>query len=573
MHDLRRFLVDYDMAMLRALAENRGISLATNVHAEAVDQMAQALLAPLSVRTALAHLSPPARQALETLLAAGGRLRAPQFARAFGQIRPIGPGRLAREAPWQEPASPAEELWYAGLLYRGFFDDKGGPGEFVTVPDDLRPLLPHPKVEAPPFRVEVVPPPPAAGAPRRTLVDDLFAYLVYLQTHDVRPYADGRLGRRDLAALKVRMGDVEPRRLALVRYLADQLAFVARPELFFRLEAAPVKDWLSAPPTEQAAILYRTWHDDPTWHDLCRVPSLACDDTPWLQHYDPVAARRALLALLAHCPPDEWWSLASFVAAVKERNPDFQRPDGDYTSWYIRDAASGEYLSGFESWDHVEGALVADLLAGPLRWLGLVAAGRGEAGPACCLTETGRRLLGLTAAEPENWPPPPIVVHPDRRIEVPPPASLYTCFQLERFAQPRALPALPRGTGETRYYHLTVEALGRALERGIRVEQVLAFLKQASGDRLPAAVADQLGLWAGRYGQVHLGEVILLTTRSEKALQELATLPETRNLIARKLSPTTALVRKQDLPRLERALRALGFLPPAEPPGDPVEHG
>ena len=60
------------------------------------------------------------------------------------------------------------------------------------------------------------------------------------------------------------------------------------------------------------------------------------------------------------------------MAAVKAADPDFQRPDGDYGSWYIRDAAGDAYLSGFESWDRVEGVLIADLLAGPLHWLGVV---------------------------------------------------------------------------------------------------------------------------------------------------------------------------------------------------------
>src|SRR5579859_5992190 len=40
-------------------------------------------------------------------------------------------------------------------------------------------------------------------------------------------------------------------------------------------------------------------------------------------------------------------------SAVKEEEPDFQRPAGNYDSWYIRDAQSGEYLRGFESWDRV----------------------------------------------------------------------------------------------------------------------------------------------------------------------------------------------------------------------------
>ncbi len=95
MHGLRRFLVDYDMAMLRAVAEYRGMVLDTNVQSEAVDRLAAALVEPLSVRVALARLSPGARDALQALAAAGGRLRAPQFARAHGHIRPVGPGRAA----------------------------------------------------------------------------------------------------------------------------------------------------------------------------------------------------------------------------------------------------------------------------------------------------------------------------------------------------------------------------------------------------------------------------------------------------------------------------------------------
>ncbi|NIO71720.1 MAG: hypothetical protein GTN71_22490, partial [Anaerolineae bacterium] len=51
---------------------------------------------------------------------------------------------------------------------------------------------------------------------------------------------------------------------------------------------------------------------------------------------------------------------------IKESDPDFQRPDGDYSSWYIRQADTGRYLSGFESWDQVEGALIAYLIAQPL---------------------------------------------------------------------------------------------------------------------------------------------------------------------------------------------------------------
>ncbi|MFN2186660.1 MAG: hypothetical protein ACK2UU_21985, partial [Anaerolineae bacterium] len=199
MHKLHRFLVDYDLSMLRALARNRGAELATNRQTEAADELAALLLDPVSVRTAQAKLSPEAREALAELQSAGGRMRAPRFARRFGQVRPVGPGRLEREALWQEPTNPAEELWYAGLIFRAFDQDEAGPGEFIFVPDDLRALLPEPQIEPPAFAVEMVPAPIRPPGDESALVRDLFVYLVYLQNHDVRPYADGRLGQRDLA--------------------------------------------------------------------------------------------------------------------------------------------------------------------------------------------------------------------------------------------------------------------------------------------------------------------------------------------------------------------------------------
>ncbi len=144
MHSLHRLLVDYDMAMLRALAENRGLALDTNRQSEAVDRLATGLLEPVSLRTALARLSPQAREALDTLLARRGP----------DAVSRSLPGSSARCAPsaldgWSErlpgrtPDNPAEELWYAGLIFHTFFQDKGGPGDFIVIPQELQPLLPQ----------------------------------------------------------------------------------------------------------------------------------------------------------------------------------------------------------------------------------------------------------------------------------------------------------------------------------------------------------------------------------------------------------------------------------------------
>ncbi len=557
MYQLHRFLIDYDMNMLRALAHNRGATLTTNRQIEAVDQLATALLEPLSVRSALARLSPEGRQALDALLAAGGRMLAPQFARRFGQVRPIGPGRLERETLWQDPANPAEELWYAGFSFRAFAEGKAGPAEFVHVPQDLLLLLPQPQRVEESLVVETVPPPAHDPKGGSSLVRDMFSYLVHLQSHDVQTYADGRLGRGEVASLRRRLTDGDERRLTLLLHLAGRMGFVSRQGEFLSLARAPVKRWLSASPACQVRALQEAWRDDPTWNDLCHVPSLVCDlETGWHLRYDVVATRKAFLSLLAHCPQHAWWSLDSFVKAVKETHPDFQRPDSDYTRWYIRDAASGDYLSGFGSWDHVEGALITNLLAEPIRWLDIVATVTDDSQTSCRLTEAGTRFLGLVPYEPEESASPPIVVHPDFHVDVPAPANLYTRFQLERFAE--------LACEEPCRYILTVGSLGRALARDIQVEQVLAFLQLASGKQIPVNLAGQLRLWAGRFGQVELEEVVLLRVKNERVLRDLSVLPETRGLIAQVVTPSTAFVHKRDLPRLRKVLWSLGYLPPPD---------
>jgi hypothetical protein len=529
-------------------------------------------------------------------------MRSAQFARQYGQVRPTGPGRLEREVPWQDPDSPAEELWYAGLIFHTFLQDEGGPGDFIVIPREVQPLLPQPRTEPAAFAVETVPAPVHPEGGQRALVHDLFIYLVYLQNHDTRPYADGRLGRRDLETLRLRLVDGGERRLALLRHLAGRLGFVTREGHVLRLAPEPVRNWLTSSSEAQLATLQAAWRDDESWNDLCLVPSLICDqETPWRN--DPVATRQALLSLLARCPTGTWWSLSSFLAAVKGSQPDFQRPDGDYASWYLRDAASGQYLSGFESWDSVEGALVADLLMGALNWLGIVAtvtadpaatsqAGSVPSDPICKLTASGERFLGRASDEPDPPPSPPIRIEPDGIIEIPQPASLYTLFQVERFAdpmeaqrRPSRVPSPSQAAGdsdmsdtppqpaEPQRYRLTAGGLGRVLSRGIRVDQIVAFLQQASNGRLPPNAARQLELWAGRHDQVQLEETVLLTAKSNRALRELSELPETRSLIASVISPTSALVRKKDYARLKKELRALGFLPENDPTSDPTERG
>ena len=122
------------------------------------------------------------------------------------------------------------------------------------------------------------------------------------------------------------------------------------------LDADRVRGWLQATPAGRLAGLQAAWRDDPDWNDLWHVPTLRPQPTGGWKN-DPLLARRKVLGFLAGCRPGAWYRLDDFVAAVKAADPDFQRPDGDYTTWYLHDPR-GQSLMGFEHWDEVEGALL-----------------------------------------------------------------------------------------------------------------------------------------------------------------------------------------------------------------------
>ena len=54
----------------------------------------------------------------------------------------------------------------------------------------------------------------------------------------------------------------------------------------------------------------------------------------------------------------------SLCRRCRHLHPDYLRPGGDYDSWQVRDAATGEQLAGLGYWDRIEGALARQIVLG-----------------------------------------------------------------------------------------------------------------------------------------------------------------------------------------------------------------
>ena len=558
MRPLHQCLIDTELARLQAIARVWDVELTTNRQRDAAAQLAAAMATPEAIANAWHALPDDQRRALGTLLAGGGRMPLRVFTRQWGEVRAMGPGRLEREQPWQKPVSTAEGLWYSGFISRAFEQAAEGAYEVVFVPPELRAHLPLPSIPPPTIALKPASAPAAVHSAGEALLDDVCTLLAYLQNERLRPHPAGGWPAHHEARLARRLRDADPARLTFLRHLAQHLGWLRVTESgHLRPDPGPAADWLQSSTGQQRTALAYGWRDDPTWNDLFHVPTLRPEETGAWRN-DPLLARQAIIRHLQQCRPQTWYALDHFVAAVKQAEPDFQRPDGDYTSWYIRDVATGAYLSGFESWDGVEGALIRYLIAGPLAWLGLADLGATAPGgtPAAFrLSQAGAAFLGLAEPSPEPAPA-SLTIQPDFTI-LAPSARRYERFQLARVADwvRTGDPLAPA------VYRLTPTSLERARRQGIPVARVLEFLSRVTSAPVPRFVEAALTRWDTRGVEARLEQAVLLRLSSEELMAEIKSSPRTQRFIQEQVGPATALVRQRDWPRLIAALGEMGLLP------------
>ncbi len=587
MRSLHQCLLDTDLVRLRVIARFWDVELTTSRQRDVAAQLAEAMATPEAVTSAWDALPDDRRRALELLLAAGGQMPLRIFTREWGEIRTMGPGRMEREQPWREPISPAEGLWYSGFISRAFEQGPEGTYEIVFVPPELRAHLPAPPTPPPVITLEPVPEPAGARPAGDAILDDTCTLLAYLQNERLRPGPGGTWPARHEARMAHRLRDPDPTRATFLRHLVQHLGWLHVTDTGrLRPDPGPVAAWLQSSTNQQRSVLAEAWRDDPTWNDLFHVPTLHPEDTGAWRN-DPLLARRAILRHLEaiyrepveRCAPDTWYKLDDLVAAVKQADPDFQRPGGDYATWYVRDATTGAYLSGFENWDGVEGALIHYIITGPLAWLGLTSLGASRNSthphphtptlphphtptpphPTFRLTPAGAAFLGLAEPPPEPEPA-PLALRSDFTV-LAPPARRYERFQLARVADWVRTPTLHSPFSTLFVYRLTPTSLERARRQGIPVARVLEFLGRVTSAPVPHSSKVALMRWETRGAEVRLEQAVLLRLSSEKLMAQVTASPLTRRFIREQVGPAVALVRERDWPDLVSALGEMGLLP------------
>lgn len=556
MRTLLPTLLDYDPDLLVILAQRWDVDLDELDRRVASETLAAAMLDPDRAAGEWGRLGDTERGALQTLHGAPEhRMAEAQFARLFGEIRQMGPGRREREKPHLQPANVSEVLFYRGLLARGYAQGKAALEPVIYIPTDLAAVLPVHTTGFDLTAEETVPwsstsdvQPETTTPATTTLVDDLTTLLAYCQVVQVPAGAAAQKIQEALA--EHLLGGATTGRAHLLVALARGLGLVVSEDDALKLVPAQAKTWLEQSRPRQVRSLAEAWRALTLYNELWLVPTLQPEDTGWQN--DPLLARQTVLTFLEVAPGGAWWPLNDLVDLVHSEEPDFQRPGGDYESWYIRDLSSGEYVRGFENWDRVDGAVLRFILTGPLHWLGLVDLGDG--GTLCRLTAYGRALVGEM-----DWPDPPDDRAPaeladDGTLRAPRTLSRYERFQVARITEWET-------TGDPYTYRLTAASLRRAGQQAIRPDLIQQFLRRVTGADVPEPVRQMLARW-DRAGEANawLTHAVILRTAEAETLDTIFDTPQLRRYLGARLGPTAVMVRAGQQDDLAAALQHNGIL-------------
>ena len=535
MPDLTQSLRGRDLGHLRIIAERWGVEFDAPDTRTGLQRLVPSLLDAELAEEIVTALPNQPREALDDLLRQGGQIPWAQFTLRHGAIREMGPGRRDRERPDRAPQSPAEWLWYRALIARAFFDTPDGATEFAFIPDDLMEHLPAARRGTPDQPDPLGrPASPVERAHARRATDQILDQATTL-------LAALRMGELSLSPAHVELSTL----LALHGLLApDQTPL---PE--------PTRTFLEAPRGEALTGLVHTWLHSPDFDELRQLPGLQAEGD-WKN--DPLRTRRVVLEMLKTVPKNTWWSLNALIAAVKQQRPDFQRPTGEYDSWYVRDIASGEFLRGFEHWDEVDGALLRHMITGPMHLVGLV----DLAGPDEETAPTAFKWSGWAEMLLADIPPKlgeetgRVYVRSDGRVTVPRMAPRAVRYQIARFCHWEG--ARNEAKGDEFRYRLTPSSLARAREQGLRVGHLITLLAKHS-DGIPPNITKALKEWEAQGAEARVVQVSVLRVSAPEILQALRA-SKAKRFLGDLLGSTTVVVKSGAEEKVLAALVELGYL-------------
>lgn len=537
MPDLLHTLQGRDLGFLRMTASLWGIELsAPDVHT-ALPLLTQGILSSGQVQEMVETLPEAARQAIHALLENDGLMPWSLFSRRYGDIRVMGSAKRDRERPDLRPASPSEALWYRGLIGRAFLNQPPEPQEYTYIPDDLVEMIHLPDAET--LHIYGRPASPAEISIVRPATDGILDHICTF-------LAGRRIGLPD-SMFQTQVWGISLAELEALLMAAGLLDKTGKPQ------PRAVQLFLKLPRAEALTQLVTAWMRSTTYNELFLLPDLSCEGD-WLN--DPLATRSTILDMLSHLPLHTWWNCSSFLTDVKENQPDFQRPAGDYDSWFIRKAGTEHYYRGFSAWDEVDGNLLLKIITGPMHWLGIHDLARPDAESALAAFRPSEWAEYLVSGKvPQGFPKEDgkVRVTSEGTLHIPRLAPRAFRYQLARFTD------WIKESPEEYVYRLTPAALERARQQDLSTAQLINLLRKNYPGPLPPNLIKALSRWEKQGSQAKIQTAVLLRVSSAEILTALRGTRAAKFLLE-DLSPTVVILRPGSEEAVLAALAEIGYL-------------
>ncbi len=547
MPEIRRCLKQHEPFILEAISEKYRISMVHGGLFDKSELLAQHLLSETVLKSIVESFSRRTLVALADLIQ-HQQIRSDTFFSKYGEIRVMGEARFKRERPDRTPENSSEELLYAGILFRGMFDEGNGLMEYVFIPSDLLPLLP--KVESTTTPAELRPGSliirPAVPEETRWIVrgnDEILDISCLI-------LASIRIGQ-DLAAIYPVYEQMKTDFTKSLLHVAEILNESDQPnvttaQLFLQKDRIPA-----------LLQLFQVWQNSESFDELSSIDKIKIDSH---FQYDPLALRTVLLDMLAMIRNNRWWSMSGFIAAVKSNHGDFLRPQNVKDSWLIQNTEQADSTK----WENIEGVYLTSLINGPLKWLGMVDLGYSEDQRESEKSEASAfRLnqIGITFLSADNElsqlvfhdnkqyrekQNPTITI--DGRITVTRTVSRILRYHIARFCEWEKIQK------ELWRFRVTPVSLRKARESGLNVNAFVRMLKRTNERGFPVKLEQAISKWDQDETQSTIFEATLLTVTDPAWIDALMSSRDAAHWVEQRLNANTVVIKSKGIEAVRRVL-------------------
>ncbi len=542
MPSLLKLLKSYDIDLLTRIALSWGFDDDLINRDQVEEWLVKTMTDGSSLGDMISRLPETTRGAWQTLKESNGRIPWSEFTCQFGDLRSLGAAARQREKPDLNPADASEELYYRGLIGRAFLDSHPEPREYAFIPEEIMGDL---KILATEISLPAVRPVSQSEIKRHQpantrLLDHVIDWLSSLRM------------KRTLPEDYFSRAEVTEQFIAAIAFAAElvtaetEIRTEETGKFLLTSRLVTLKEW------------FRNWRDCSAINDLLMIPGFEFEGR-WRN--DAVFSRKFILEKLAGFDLQTWYSVASFVSAIKTTAPDFQRPAGNFDTWSIRKSGSSTFMSGRQYWDEIDGGYIRYLLSGPMHWLGVLDLAYGVEGTlptAFRLSPLARFLLEDGTKKPSLATEVAPKLAADLTIILPINASQLIRYQVGRFTH-----ISNNSVTETRY-QVTAASLTAAEAFGLKIDQLNQLLERNIKSSIPLSFKKLAQRWDQNRLEAMFKKANLLRVEDPALIKMLSEHPRAARMIKEVLTSQVAIMHPGGQEIAQKVLLESGILSQTE---------